>query len=149
MTSRQNVQSRNISTVRTYLRLLEEKDIDKWIDLWADEADHYYPFGTRMFPHHLTGKKAIYARWQNLPEQFESLSFPIRRTWADGDTVIAQFDSDNIMREGGRNYRNTYMCVFRFDDSGKIREYWEYFDPIIAGVDYGLLEVRYPGQDLT
>jgi len=33
-----------------FLRLLEEKDIDSWIKLWADDADHYYPFGTRMFP---------------------------------------------------------------------------------------------------
>ena len=29
----------NVGTVRTFLRLLEEKDIDTWIKLWADEPD--------------------------------------------------------------------------------------------------------------
>lgn len=135
--------TRNVETVRTYLRLLEEKDIDSWIELWAEDADHYYPFGTRMFPRHLVGRAAIYDRWKDTPGLFDSLRFPIRETWTDGDTVIARFDSDNVMKGGERRYQNTYVCIFKFTPDGRIREYWEYFDPIIAGVDYGLAEVRY------
>lgn len=135
---------RNIATVRSFLRLLEQKDVDSWIELWAGDADHYYPYGRGMFPRHLVGKAAIYDRWRDTPGMFETLSFPLRETWTDGDTVIARFDSDNVMAgANGRRYRNTYICVFKFDRLGKIREYWEYFDPIIAGVDYGLAEVTY------
>ncbi|MUN35645.1 nuclear transport factor 2 family protein [Actinomadura litoris] len=50
---------RHKTTVRTFLRLLEEKDIDSWIELWAEDAEHYYPFGTEMFPRHLHGRQAI------------------------------------------------------------------------------------------
>lgn len=132
----------NTDTVRRYLRLLEEKDIKSWIELWDEDADHYYPFGTEMFPAHVVGKDAIFERWRSLPDRFEMLSFPIRELWEDGDTVIARFDSDTIMT-GGREYQNNYVCIFKFNEDGKIREYREYFDPIIAGVDFGLLEVKY------
>ncbi|MBE1532618.1 nuclear transport factor 2-like protein [Actinomadura algeriensis] len=45
------------------LRLLEKGDIDTWIELWAEDAGHYYPYGTAMFPRHLHGKQAIYDNW--------------------------------------------------------------------------------------
>jgi ketosteroid isomerase-like protein len=136
---------RHVATVSTFLRMLEEKDIDAWIQLWADDADHYYPFGTEMFPQHLRGKAAIYDNWKGVPGLFESLSFTIHETFIDrdSDTVIARFDSDNVMKGGGRRYQNTYVCIFKFDSEGKIREYREYFDPIVTGTTYGLAEVRY------
>jgi ketosteroid isomerase-like protein len=144
-----DVAARNVATVHRFLRLLEEKDIAGWIDLWAEGADHYYPYGTEMFPAHLVGKAAIHDHWKDLPAQFTSLSFPVHETWVDGDTVIARFDSHNEMAAGG-TYANTYVCIYKFDAAGKIREYWEYFDPIIAGVDYGLAEIAYrPGVGAT
>ncbi|WP_242882238.1 nuclear transport factor 2 family protein [Actinomadura litoris] len=136
---------RHKATVRTFLRLLEEKDIDSWIELWAEDAEHYYPFGTEMFPPHLHGKQAIYDNWRTVPDLFDSLRFPIHDIWADrdSDTLIARFDSDNVMKGGDRKYQNTYVCIFKFDAHGKICEYWEYFDPIVTGLTYRLAEVRY------
>ncbi|MBB1156099.1 MULTISPECIES: nuclear transport factor 2 family protein [Amycolatopsis] len=134
--------SRNAETVATFLRLLEEGNIDDWMELWADEGAQYYPFGTEMFPRHLVGKAAIYDRWRGMPSMFDSLSFPIRETWESGDTVLARFDSACVLA-GGKRYRNTYLGIFKFDDAGLLREYWEYFDPIVAGVEFGLAAVAY------
>lgn len=134
---------RNVETVHTFLRLLEEKDIDAWMELWADDADHYYPFGNAMFPRHLAGKTAIYDRWRNTPSMFDRMSFPIRETWVDGQTVIARFDSKSILRGDGEFYLNNYVGIFKFDSAGKIAEYWEYFDPIVAGTAFGLAAVAY------
>lgn len=134
---------RNVETVRAFLRLLEQGDIDAWMELWADEADHYYPFGTEMFPHHLAGKAAIYDRWRDTPAMFERMSFPIRQLWVAGDTVFARFESESVLKRTGQTYANNYLGIFRFDDSGKITEYWEYFDPIIAGTEFGLAAVAY------
>jgi ketosteroid isomerase-like protein len=133
------------ATVRDFFRCLEEKDMDSWIDLFADDADHYYPFGTEMFPPHLKGKKAIAAQWKGVPDMFDSLRFPIHEVWTDrdSDTVIVRLDGDNVMTGGEGTYRNNYVCVFKFDEEGKIREYREYFDPIIAAATFGLAEVRY------
>lgn len=135
--------ARNVETVHTFLRLLEEKDIDRWIELWAEGADHYYPFGTRMFPAHIVGKTAVYSRWSNTPDMFESWSFPITETWADGDTVIARFEGDCVLKDSGRRYRNSYLSIFKFTDDGRIHAYWEYFDPIVAAEYFGLAEIRY------
>jgi ketosteroid isomerase-like protein len=134
-----------VATVHTFLRLLEEKNIEAWIELWADDADQYYPYGQRMFPPHLSGKDTIYQRWRTLPDAFESLSFPVRDTWVDGNTVVARFDG-RCVTAAGREYTNTYVSVFTFDAAGKIREYSEYFDPILAGTHFGLLEVTYLEQ---
>ena len=139
----------SVATVRAFFRLLEEKDVDSWIELWAEDADHYYPFGAEMFPPHLRGKQAIYDNWKGVPGLFDSLRFPIHEVWVDrdSDTVIARLDSDNVMTGGDRKYQNTYICVFKFDDQGKICEYREYFDPIVTGLTYRLAEVRYLRQD--
>jgi ketosteroid isomerase-like protein len=134
----------NKTAARTFLRLLEEKRIDAWIELWAEDADHFYPFGGRMFPEHIVGRTAIHERWKNLPSAFRRLSFPVRGMWAEGDTVIVRFEGD-CLKPDGRRYRNTYISLFTFDDEGKIRLYSEYFDPIVAGLDFGLLEVEYLG----
>lgn len=134
--------SGNAETVATFLRLLEERNIDDWMELWADEGAQYYPFGTEMFPRHLVGKAAIYDRWKGMPSMFDSLSFPLRETWQDGDTVIARFDSACVLT-GGREYLNNYLGIFKFDTDGKVREYWEYFDPIIAGTGFGIAAVAY------
>ena len=142
MTPAPAVAERNVGTVRTFLALLEAGDIDGWIELWADDADHYYPFGTEMFPAHLAGKAAIFDRWRTLPAMFERLAFPLSRTWSDQDTVVATFDADCVLADG-RPYRNTYICVFTFDPAGRIREYREYFDPIIAGTGFGLAGIVY------
>lgn len=132
----------NADTVRTFLKLLEDGNIDGWIELWADGARHHYPFGTRMFPPLLTGRQAIHDRWKDMPGRFRRLAFPLRELWEDGDTVIARFDGDLVLADG-TPYRNAYICVFTFDAAGKIAEYREYFDPIVAGVAFGLAEVTY------
>jgi ketosteroid isomerase-like protein len=135
--------ARNVTAVRLFLRLLEEKDIDSWIGLWDEDAEQVYPFGTEMFPPRLVGREAVYERWKNLPAMFESLSFPVREVWTDGDTVIARFDGDCVMRDS-TVYRNSYLSIFTFTPEGRIRRYWEYFDPIVAGTSFGLAEVSYP-----
>lgn len=135
--------ARNVETVRRFLRLLEDGDVDAWIELWADDADHFYPYGQEMFPPHLVGKAAIHARWRDTPAMFARFTLPLRETWVDGDTVIARFDTDSVLARTRRRYANSYICIFRFDPDGRIREYWEYFDPILAGVAFGLATVTY------
>lgn len=133
----------NAATVREFLRLLETGNIDEWITLWAEGADHYYPYGTEMFPAHITGRQAIYERWRNTPGLFDAMLFPVRDLWVDGNTVIARFDGDCVLKSTGKHYRNSYVSIFTFDATGLITEYWEYFDPITAGVEFGLATVSY------
>lgn len=134
---------RNVAAVRAFLTTLELMDIDAWSRLWAEDADHHYPYGTEMFPGHIKGRAEIHRAWQETPEMFLSMSFALRETWVDGDTVIARFDGECVRRDTRLPYRNNYLAIFRFDEDGLIREYWEYFDPIVAATAFGLADVHY------
>lgn len=136
------VAERNSETVRTFLRLLEEGDIDTWIMLWAEDAFQFYPFGTEMFPSRIRGRHAVHERWKALPQNFTTLRFPLRDLWATGDTVVARFDGDCVLASG-EPYANSYMGLFVFTPEGRVHEYWEYFDPIVAGQAFGLVDVHY------
>ncbi len=134
-----------IQVVKDFLRLLEEKNIPALIDLWADDGINYYPYSSGMSPEKVVGKQAIYEAWKGVPEGFEKLSFAIQDIYTDvtKQTAIVRCDAHNIMKGGRGRYDNTYVCIFVFNDKGKIKEYYEYFNPITTGVTYGLLRVEF------
>lgn len=138
------IKQRNIQNVKNFLRLLEEKDINKWMELWAEVGINYYPYHSGMFPEKMIGKQEIYNNWKGVPEMFDSLRFPIHEIYADqtGNIITIRFDSHNIMKDQKGRYDNTYVCIFEFNEQGKIKEYYEYFNPIITGVTYGMLKVE-------
>lgn len=144
----ENNKERNIQSVKNFLRFLEEKDINKWIDLWAEDGVNYYPYHSDMFPEKMVGKKEVYNNWKNVPGMFDSLSFPIHELYSDetGNIITIRFDSHNIMKDQKGRYDNTYVCIFKFDERGKIKQYYEYFNPITTGVTYGMLRVERIGK---
>ena len=131
--------------VKDFLRLLEEKNISALIDPWADDGINYYPYSSGMSPEKMVGKQAIYETWKGIPELFENLIFPIQDIYTDAtkQTAIVRCDAHNIMKGSTGRYDNTYVCIFVFNDEGKIKEYYEYFNPITTGVTYGLLRVEF------
>jgi ketosteroid isomerase-like protein len=139
------ITTRNVGTVHEFMRLLEAKDMAGWKDLWAEDADHYYPFGVEMFPPHMSGRETIAEHWAGLPQLFLSMSFPIEEVWSDADTVVARFNGVCVLADG-RDYRNAYLSIWRFATDGKIQSYAEYFDPIVAGEAFGMLSVTYTGD---
>lgn len=134
-----------IQVVKNFFRLLEEKNIPALIDLWADDGINSYPYSSGMSPEKVVGKQAIYEIWKGVPEGFEQLSFPIQDIYVDvtKQVAIVRCDSHNILKGGAERYDNTYVCIFVLNDEGKIKEYYEYFNPIFAGVTYGLLRVEF------
>ncbi len=92
----------------------------------------------------MMGKQEIYNCWKDVPGVFDSLRFPILEMYADetGNIVTIRFDSHNIVKDRKDRYDNTYVCIFKFNDQGKIKEYFEYFNPITAGITWGMLKVE-------
>lgn len=139
-----DARNRNVQSVKNFLHYLEQKDMQRWNDLWADDANHYYPYHSGMFPPVMKGKKEIIEYWKGVPDLFDSLSFPILEIYSgdDPNVVVIRFNSHNIMKGGVGEYNNTYVNIYKFDDEGKIKDYWEYFNPITTGVTYGLITVK-------
>lgn len=117
--------------------------MDDWIDLWAEDSVHIYPYNSELVSERIEGKKAIFEWWKGIPDAFDSMDFPIHELWVDQEsrTAIARIECHNVMR-GGKRYDNLYIMVFKFDNQGKIKEYLEYFNPITVGVTYGWLKVE-------
>lgn len=134
-----------IQVAKDFLRLLEEKNIPALIDLWADDGINYYPYSSGMSPEKVVGKHAIYETWKGVPEGFERLSFSIQDIYVDvtNQSAIVRCEAHNILKGRAERYDNTYICIFVFNDEGKIKEYYEYFNPITTGVTYGLLRVEF------
>src|SRR5579883_2220701 len=133
-----------IQVVKDFQRLLEEKNLSAWMNLWADDAINHYPYGSGIFPEKIVGKQGIYENWKGVFELFESLSFPLHDIYVDmtKQAAIMRFDSHNIMKGGTRRYDNTFVCILIFNEEGKIKEYYEFFNPITLGVTFGLLSIE-------
>lgn len=133
-----------LEAVKDFQRLLEARDLAAWMDLWADDVINYYPYNSGIFPENIVGKQGVYDLWNGVFEQFESLSFPFHNIYVDvtQQTAIMRFDSHNIMNGVTGRYDNTFVSILVFNDEGKIKEYYEYFNPLTLGVGFGLLSVE-------
>lgn len=114
-----------IQVAKDFLRLLEEKNIPALIDLWADDGINCNPYSSGMSPEKVVGKQAIYETWKGVPDGFGQLSFPIQGIYVDvtKQAAIVLCDAHNILKGGAERYDNTYVCIFVFNDEGKIKEY--------------------------
>jgi ketosteroid isomerase-like protein len=58
-------------------------------------------------------------------------------TWRTTDDGLALFQADGDVRlRNGRPYRNHYLFLFEARD-GKISQWWEYYNPVIAALAFG------------
>ena len=130
-----------IQKTKDFFRFLEEKDIDNWIELWPEDCINRQPYGAGMFPEEVIGKKLIYETFKPIPENFESISFPIQEIIVDEEkrSVVARLKG-NLAMKGGGFYNNSYIFLYHFDDNNKIKECYEYYNPYIAGKALGLLD---------
>ena len=65
--------------------------------------------------------------------------------WRTTDDGLAMFQSDgDVMMKDGRPYRNHYLFLFEAKD-GKITQWWEYYNPVIAARAFGAPLEGIPG----
>ncbi|UCF12580.1 MAG: nuclear transport factor 2 family protein [Thermoplasmatales archaeon] len=130
-----------ISKTKEFFHFLEAKDIDQWIELWSEDCINRQPFGMGMFPEEIIGKKALYENFKPIPNNFETISFPIQEIIVDtkNRTVVARVNGDLAIKNGGY-YRNTYIFLFHYDNANMIKECYEYYNPYLAGKAFGLLD---------
>ncbi len=59
MSTERKIRQINAQTLRDFLRLLAEKNLDAWIELWTEDAVQEMPFSPPGFPFQLEGREAI------------------------------------------------------------------------------------------
>lgn len=119
----------NAATAREFFRLLSEKDVTAWGELWHPDAVITVPYPADGFPTEIRGKDEIVGGFRDLMANFETFQAILTAVYpaADSDAVCVEYANVARLRNGV-DYTNDNIAVFRFRD-GLITEYHDYFDP--------------------
>jgi uncharacterized protein len=138
MPTEQEIRTNNEQTIRDFLRLLSEKNLSAWIDLWTEDAVQDMPFSPPEFPKRLEGKKAIARHYSGLPQAVGNMGFFDLKLYPmqDPDLILAEYRGEIEVLATGRPYNNCYCGLFQLK-SHKIALFREYYNPLILREGYG------------
>jgi uncharacterized protein len=97
MTSEQNsdqdVREKNIKLIQSFLDLLEQKDLNAWINLWDEDGRQLNPYAPKGFRRVLSGKNTIFHHWGGVPNAYGRISFTHREMYPtlDRDVIYTEF----------------------------------------------------------
>ncbi len=115
------------------LKLLLDKDIAAWIDLWDDNGVFEFPFAPDGWPKRLEGKAAIADYMSGYPDHIDLHDFPyveIHQTTA-AQTIVVEMRAVGRLVETGNPYDMTYIAVVTVED-GRITRYRDYWNPLVV-----------------
>ena len=132
----------NIETVRNFVRFLEQRRFDKFTDLFAEDAKWVHPFSSGLFPAEAVGRNEIQNAIQETASNFDTIHFPIEEILPleDPSRIIMKHSGKLRISNGKGMYENDYLAIFSFDEKGRISEWIEYYNPIIAAKAFGLMD---------
>ncbi|MFF4284645.1 nuclear transport factor 2 family protein [Streptomyces sp. NPDC001633] len=116
---------------RHSLRLLLDKDIPAWVDLWAEHGVMEFPFAPPGWPQRLEGRAAIAAYMRDYPDHIDLHDFPdlrIHRTTDTGTLVVEMRGVGRMVATGGP-FDMTYIAVVTVQD-GRFTSYRDYWNPL-------------------
>jgi phenazine biosynthesis protein len=131
---------RNIDTVKKFLSLLEQEKITEFLDLFAPVGKQINPYASGLFPEITAGTQALKAYWEPVPGRFDGMQFPIEEIFPmeNPAQVLVKFKGIIKLKNNAGHYSNDYLGLFKFNEAGKILEYYEYFNPVTVIKAFGL-----------
>ena len=128
--------------VRDFLTALEEKDMEKFASVWAEDALQDMPYVPEGFPKRVNGKDnliAHYAAWFENSGDADFTSQLVFYPMQNPKMVFAEFKGNADIIPTGRKYDQHYGGLFHVEN-GKIKLFREYFDPESFKYAFGLDE---------
>ncbi len=125
-----------------FLESLEDKDMDKFASVWAEDAVQDMPFSPDGFPKRVEGKANLIQHYAAWPETSGKANFTDELVFypmQDSTMVFAEWRGNVEIIPTGRNYNQRYGGLFHVVD-GKIELFREYYDPIVFNHAFGLDE---------
>ncbi len=140
--NKQLIGERNKRAIETFFQALEQEDIEALVELFAEDGVQINPYTGGVFPEGAQGKDELLAYWAPVPSNFDGMEFLVEELLAteDPELVFVRYRGEITMKDGAGVYRNNYYSTFRYNDAGKIEEYVEIFDPVVAARAFGLLD---------
>jgi ketosteroid isomerase-like protein len=122
--------------------LLEQRRLEEFSELFAENGKWIHPFHSGMFPAEAVGKNEIYKSIKAAADNFDDIKFPIEEIWPfeDPNRIALKHTGKLHLKNGNGTYENDYLGLFTFDNDGKIMEWIEYYNPVIAAKAFGLMD---------
>lgn len=124
---------------RHSLRLLLDKDIAAWLDLWAVDGVMEFPFAPDGRPRRLEGKEAVAAYMRPYPDHIDLHGFPALQIHETTDPQIIVVEMRGVGRlvKTGEPFEMTYIAVVTVRD-GHFTSYRDYWNPLAvpSGADF-------------
>jgi len=132
---------RNIETTRNVFRLIEKFRFDEFSELFAENGKWIHPYHSGLGPAEVVGRKEIETFLKKSAINSDEIHFLIDEVlpFEDPNKVAVKL-TGKINLKNGITYENDYLCIFSFDEQGKIVEWIEYFNPITAAKALGLMD---------
>ena len=130
-----------------FLKSLEEKDMDKFASVWAEDAVQDMPFSPEGFPKRVAGKANLikhYAAWPEISGKANFTDELVFYPMQDATMIFAEWRGEVAIIPTKRIYRQRYSGLFQVVD-GKIELFREYYDPIVFKYAFGLDEGEMSG----
>lgn len=122
------------------LELLQTKQMDRFVDLFAIDAEFELPFAAAGAPNSLHGRAQLRDYLADYPQRLDIREFPaitVHET-TDQETIIVEFTVRGITVRTGEHYELTYIAVIRARD-GEIIGWRDYWSPVSVAVAAGEL----------
>ncbi|MFJ9407104.1 nuclear transport factor 2 family protein [Streptomyces sp. NPDC101393] len=113
------------------MRLLLDKDIPAWVDLWDENGIFEFPFAPDGLPTRLEGKAAVAAYTRGYPDHIDLHDFPyveIHRTLAP-ETIVVEMRGVGRLVTTDDPFDMSYIAVVTVE-SGLITHYRDYGNPL-------------------
>ena len=134
--------TKNMTMVKAFFNALTSEDADAVANLFSDNAKHINPYHSGLFPTGANGKEGIKNYWEPTFPLFDGMTFDIEEIYAmeNPNIIFTKYKGYIKLKDNAGVYSNDYYSTFKFDDNGKITEYVEIFNPIVAARGFGLLD---------
>lgn len=133
---------KNKESTKAFFKALEEENVDRIVGLFAENAKQINPYSSGLFPEGANGKEEIRNYWTPVFPNFDGMKFIIEEIYAmeDPNIVFVKYKGKIHLKDNAGLYENDYYSTFEFDNDGKIIEYVEIFNPIVAARGFGLID---------
>lgn len=116
---------------RDGIQLLLANDMDRWVELFAEDAVAEFPFAPEGYPRRVEGRASLGAYLRGLGAHVEYRSFPyldIHET-TDPETIVVEFAAKGRVVATDDPFDMTYVVVVTAKD-GRFTHYRDYWNPL-------------------
>ena len=121
----------NADVVRTMFAKLSGKEWDAMAERFAEDIEFELGYPPEGMPMPVQGRATMQEFVSSfMGGMFDPFTIEVTATYpgADGETLVAEYASNGIVKHNGNTYANRYVGIFRLRD-GEIVTWREYFNP--------------------